>query len=481
MRAFFRTTTLFAFLAGLCLGHAIPSVRADLRGSGVFPDVQRGSYYDDAVGQMYEEGIITGYADGRFGPNDPVTRGQIAVIMQRFLEKADVAEEASSSSSRQSRSSSTSSGSSASSSSEDDGVLNTRGAFRFTISTFDVSESTSTASVTIVRSEGDTGAVSVEYETNDDTATGGDDYNTLTGRLDFADGESSKTISVSIVNDGDAEGAETFTIGLKNPTSGSELASPSAVTVRIIDNDAGASSSATSITAPEQGALGFGATAYAIAENADELRVYVIRRGGNEGEVTVHYATSNGSAIAGDGYEQASGTLTFADGETSKYYSIAIVDNTASKGNKAFGMQLTAPTGGAVLDTTTSVQVTILDEETLPSVSTGTGTIQLGEATYDTGEGDPVSVIIKRLGGTIGETSVTYETVNGTAKAGFDFIAISGTLTFREGESQKTMVIQTDDDALLDENNEQFTFRIDNPANGATLGTPTSASITING
>jgi len=468
-----RITVLAIFLLGFAVGSSSPNVRADLRGSGLFPDVQQGSYYDDAIGQMYEERIITGYTNGNFGPNDPVTRGQIAVIMQRLLEKVGAVEQESSSSARSRASSEPSQ-----SSSEDDDEPNTRGAFRFTIGSLDVSESTSSTSVTVVRTEGDTGAVSVEYETNEDTATGGDDYATHNGRLDFADGESSKTITIAIVDDSDSEGSETFTIDLKNPTNGSEIVSPSSAEVRIIDNESGATSSATGGDAPEEGALGFGASAYGIAENAGELRVYVNRRGGNTGEVTVQYATSNGTADAGDEYTQASGTLTFADGDTSKYFTIAITDNTTKKGNKTFNMQLTNPTGDAILDSASSVQVTIIDEE---AISTGTGSMQIDKGAYDVIEGDPLTITIKRLGGTNGKVNVDYETVNGTAKSGFDYTAASGTFIFHEGESEKEIIIQTDDDALSDENNEQFTFRIINATNGATLGSPTSTSITING
>ena len=51
-----------------------------------FPDVDSGDYYADAVDDAYYKGLITGYSDGNFGPNDNLTRGQIAVIMQRYDE-----------------------------------------------------------------------------------------------------------------------------------------------------------------------------------------------------------------------------------------------------------------------------------------------------------------------------------------------------------------------------------------------------------
>lgn len=49
-----------------------------------FPDVEEGSYYEDAVYKMLERGVILGYQNGNFGPNDAVTRGQVATILDRY-------------------------------------------------------------------------------------------------------------------------------------------------------------------------------------------------------------------------------------------------------------------------------------------------------------------------------------------------------------------------------------------------------------
>src|SRR3990167_4117553 len=110
---------LFGFSLGI-----LTSVSAASLGSSVFPDVPAGSYFDSAVGDMYAAGIITGYSNGKFGPNDYVTRGQVAVLMQRLRNELTGGSVSVSSSSRsrssessESSSSSTSSSSSSSSSS----------------------------------------------------------------------------------------------------------------------------------------------------------------------------------------------------------------------------------------------------------------------------------------------------------------------------------------------------------------------------
>ena len=49
-----------------------------------FPDLEAGAYYQAAVAWAASEGIVEGYDNGRFGPNDPVSREQTAAILFRF-------------------------------------------------------------------------------------------------------------------------------------------------------------------------------------------------------------------------------------------------------------------------------------------------------------------------------------------------------------------------------------------------------------
>ena len=61
-----------------------------------------------------------------------------------------------------------------------------------------------------------TGPVTVDYATEDGTATAGTDYTTSSGRLTFAVGETQKTVSVPVLDDATDEGKETFTLRLSN-------------------------------------------------------------------------------------------------------------------------------------------------------------------------------------------------------------------------------------------------------------------------
>src|SRR3989344_8186080 len=72
------------FLGGLVLGVTGVTIAAGVLGSSRFPDVPAGSYFDEAVGEMAELGVIRGRPDGRFDPGAFATRADIAVMMQRL-------------------------------------------------------------------------------------------------------------------------------------------------------------------------------------------------------------------------------------------------------------------------------------------------------------------------------------------------------------------------------------------------------------
>jgi glucose/arabinose dehydrogenase len=107
-----------------------------------------------------------------------------------------------------------------------------------------------------------------------------------------------------------------------------------------------------------------------------------------------------------------------------------------------------------------------------------TGTIALEQGTYSINEaGGTLEIGISRSGSTTGSATVQYRADNGTAIAGSDFTASSGTLTFADGQSRGVVRIPILNDTAV-EGNETFTFVIQAPT-GANLGTLRTATITI--
>jgi hypothetical protein len=105
-----------------------------------------------------------------------------------------------------------------------------RGAFGFTQSmwtssaTYNVNETAGFVTITVVRSNGSDGTVSVQYGTSDGTAHAGTDYTATSGTLTFAPGVTSMTFQVPIINDGITDpGTLSFNIALSNPGGGAFL------------------------------------------------------------------------------------------------------------------------------------------------------------------------------------------------------------------------------------------------------------------
>lgn len=114
----------------------------------------------------------------------------------------------------------------------------------------------------------------------------------------------------------------------------------------------------------------------------------------------------------------------------------------------------------------------------------GPGTLQLSSATFSGSERSTATVTVTRAGGFDGAVAVNYATSGGTATGGascgggVDYVTTSGTLNFAVGELSKTFTVQICEDAVPDDN-ETFNVTLSSPTGGATLGTPSTATVTI--
>lgn len=228
----------------------------------------------------------------------------------------------------------------------------TPGVLQFNLASYTVNENAGTATITVSRTGGSAGSVGVNYATSNGTATAGSDYTSSSGTLNFAAGQTSATFTIPILNDAMIEGDETVNISLSNPSGGATLGSQATATLTIISDDV-----------PQPGVLQFGAASYTVNENAGTAIITVTRTGGSDGSVGVNYATSNGSAIAGSDYATSNGTLSFSNGETSKTFSIPILNDTAVENAETVTLTLSNPAGGATLGTPATATLTINSDD----------------------------------------------------------------------------------------------------------------------
>jgi hypothetical protein len=185
-----------------------------------------------------------------------------------------------------------------------------------------------------------------------------------------------------------------------------------------------------------------------VAETAGSVAVTVSRVGGDAGVVTVNYGTAPSleagfyKATAGEDFAVTSGTLTFADGETSKTFTIPIFDDKVYETNEIFDLTLSNPTGGAlvefgplarlrtyIFDDEVQSAISIPRELSVPEGNSGSKYVHV-PVTIDPPAGFPVTVAFTVTGGGPGGSI-------GEATAGEDFQPLTGNLTFQPGEATK--------------------------------------------
>src|SRR5205085_9229722 len=167
-----------------------------------------------------------------------------------------------------------------------------KGEFNFSASTYSTNEDAGSAIITVVRTNGSVGAVSVDYFTrnaaNPPIAAAGVDYAHTKGKLNFRSGQTSLTFAVPIFVDTLVEFDEKIGLILNNATGGATFpgGTPTSIataTLTILDNDF------------PPGRINFSASTYSTnSENDGFATITVTRTGGNAGSVSVQFQTLDG-------------------------------------------------------------------------------------------------------------------------------------------------------------------------------------------
>ena len=364
--------------------------------------------------------------------------------------------------------------------------------------------------------------VTVAWATADGTATAGGDYTGQTGQsLTIAAGDQSGTVSVQTTTDGDDESDETFTVTLSSPVNatlgdatgeatiaGSEpdysdlIATVKGYAAETHNGDAhmdrwkrvlaalGEDNGYTPMTAAEAQVHADTYTAsrwdpvvealteIEKARAANALPVasiddVTVSEGGQaqftvsldktwSDDVTLAWATADGTATAGSDYTGQSGqSLTIAAGDQSGTVSVSTSGDAIDEPNEAFTVTLGSPVNATLGDDTG--EATITDDDAPPALSIDDVTVAEGDAAQFTVSLDAVSGR---------DVTVAWATADGTATAGGDYTGQTGqSLTIAAGDQSGTVSVQTTTDGD-DESDETFTVTLSSPVN-ATLGDAT--------
>ena len=162
--------------------------------------------------------------------------------------------------------------------------------------------------------------------------------------------------------------------------------------------------------------------------------------------VTARFATADDTARAGSDYVAQTGTLTFAPGETSKSIAILVNGDTEVEASEGFQLAL-SQMDGATLAPGGGQGVIRNDDVALPSLSVSDARVMEGNAGVT-----PMAFTISLSQASQNAVTVRYATQDGTAAAGSDFTATSGTVTFAAGETSRTVTVNVLADADVEVN-----------------------------
>jgi len=213
-----------------------------------------------------------------------------------------------------------------------------------------VAEDGGSVTLTINRTNGTDGLVTVDYATTNGTATDGLDFTGVSGTLTFADGQASQTVIVPILDDMLLEQNETFTFTLSNAQGSATLSGDASATVTILEND-------------DQ--VYIADANYTFAENAGNAVLTLVRLGGLNEDATVVFTTTDGTATGGLDYTPRSQTVTLPAGARTTTISIPLLtDALVGEPTETFTVTLSNGTNGVSLGATPSAVVNILDVDT---------------------------------------------------------------------------------------------------------------------
>nr|WP_242081595.1 putative Ig domain-containing protein [Xanthomonas indica] len=311
---------------------------------------------------------------------------------------------------------------------------------------------------TVTLSQASPSALSIGFNVGG-TATSGTDYAAVNSPLVIAAGQTSGTITIDPTPDTTVEPDETVVISL-NAGSGYTVGSPSSATGTILNDD----QPALSINDVSQNEGNAGNTAFTFTVSLSQPA--------GSGGVSFDIATANGTATAGTDYIASSvNGLTIAAGSSSATFTVQVVGDTLNEPDETFFVNVTNVSGATVADG--QGQGTIVNDDAAPALSVGDVSVTEGNSGTTTAT-FPVS-----LSAASGQTvTVNYATADGSANAGSDYVARSGTLTFSPGTTVQNVAVTINGDTTV-EPDETFTLNLSGASN-ASIARATATGTILN-
>ena len=303
--------------------------------------------------------------------------------------------------------------------------------------------------VTLNPAAGDT--VTVDYATSDGTATAGEDYTAASGTLTFTAGDTAKTISVPILDDAEDDGGETFMLTLSN-ASGADLGDAEATgTIRNTETAAELSADFPESAYTSKRHTGSGDRPQVVVAFSEAVASF----DKNTPSVTVTGASGlSVQAHTEDGLENAYMFFMTPDGNSDVTFAL-VADAACASGG-------ICTAGGTVLTQVPAAW-------TIPGPGADSSSVSVADAEATEEEDGTMDFVVTLDPAASDTVTVDYATSDGTAMAGEDYAATSGTLTFVPDDTTKTISVPITDDTE-DDGGETFTLTLSNASGGVQLG-----------
>ncbi len=304
---------------------------------------------------------------------------------------------------------------------------------------------TTAATFTVTLSAASGRPVTVDFASADGTAASPSDFAATSGTLTFAEGQTSKTVTVLVNGDLLNEGTETFNVNISAPVNATITNGVGLGT--ILDNDPVPTIAISDVSVAE-GNAGTVNEVFTVTLSAPSGRA-----------VAVDFATSNGTATAPGDYLAQTGTVSFLAGETSKTITVVVNGDTVVEPTETFNVNLTAPVNATIAD---GLGVGTITNDDTPSLSINDVAVLEGNA------GTANAVFTVTRSSAVGVSSASFTTSNGTATAGSDYVAQTGSVSFADGDLTTTITVIVNGDTVVEPDE---TFNV-------TLSAPSNATIT---
>jgi parallel beta-helix repeat protein len=199
-------------------------------------------------------------------------------------------------------------------------------------------EGTPGIEVSIVRSHGVAGTVSVDVLTVEDTALAPEDFGALDQTLVFQPGEVMKTVFVPIVTDGLAEADEKWRLKLESPQGGVSLGAQHDVLAWLFN------------ATLEWPIYTIGNAAVLEGDDGTRTATFTVTLSATDHPVPIEWWTSDGTAVAGEDYVEGTGLLDFQPGQGSKTITVEVLGDTDVEDDEIFYVHLYAQANAVVWD-----------------------------------------------------------------------------------------------------------------------------------